>query len=252
MVEMFASAAEPDPRRRDMPVVPENGRDEEEARPRTRIDRLHDRARRIFIVSCYASAGSILFWIMLFVIEIQFPDSLVSRVGQFDTMLSAVITILFGVVAIAIPALTPFVSLFYMIVVLFKGTEFAGREIWLTTFALLTGGLALVLSMDDSACAGITTDTQTCFLYRWGFVLDQFSKGSFADFFDIYEFGLSPLDLGVMSSLTRLYVLNFRLLSAAYLVSLVMAVIGRWRRFKARREDGARASVGDSSGQETA
>jgi hypothetical protein len=239
MVEMFASAADPQGERHRESLSSAEAIDPMPTR-RGRIDRLHDRARRLFILSCYASLVSILCWALLILLEVQFPNSLVTRLGQFDTVGSTVLTLVFGAVAIAVPAITPFVSLFFMIMVLFKGTEFAGREIWLTSFALMSGALALMLSMTDTVCAGITTDTQACFALKWGFVFDQFSKGSLADFFDVFDFGFSSLDLGAMTGLTKLYVLNFRLLSAAYLVSVVLAIVGRWQKRRLRREIGER------------
>jgi len=201
----------------------------------TRFDRMLARTRRLFVWACYASVVAIVCWVAMMAIELVYPNAIAPRLGSFDTIGNAALNITFGVVAIGVPALTPFVSLAYMVLVVFKGLEIDRGEMWLSTFAVLTGALALVLSMTDEVCSGITEDAQACFVYKWAFILDQFSKGSFGDIFDIFEVNFSPLDLEAMGALTRIYVLNFRMLSAVYLVAVTLAVVGRVQDMRKRR-----------------
>lgn len=208
---------------------------DEAAQPSTRFDRILARTRRLFIWSCYASLVAILCWIAMMVTELIAPNAIAPHLGNFDTIGNIALNITFGVVAIGVPALTPFVSLAYMVLVVFKGLEIDRGEMWLSTFAVLTGALALVLSMSDEVCSGITEEAQACFVYKWAFILDQFSKGSFGDIFDIFEVNFSPLDLEAMGALTRIYVLNFRMLSAVYLVAVTLAVLGRMQDIREKR-----------------
>ncbi len=218
------------------PIADEAAASEAEAaQPATRFDRILARTGRLFIWSCYASVVAILCWIAMMVTELVAPNSIESHLGNFDTIDNAALNIAFGVVAIGVPALTPFVSLAYMVLVVFKGLEIDRGEMWLSTFAVLTGALALVLSMTDEVCGGITEEAQTCFVYKWAFILDQFSKGSFGDIFDIFEVNFSPLDLEAMGALTRIYVLNFRMLSAVCLVAVTLALLGRMQDIREKR-----------------
>lgn len=76
--------------------------------------------------------------------EFVYPDAITPRLGSFDTVGNAMLTVVLGAVAVGVPALAPFASLVCMVLVVFKGLEIERDEIWFSTFTLLTGALALV------------------------------------------------------------------------------------------------------------
>jgi len=203
-----------------------------ETAPQSRFDRNFARVRRVFIWACYGSVAAMLSWVLLFIIEAIVPGTLMPVAGAVPTALNSVFEIYFVVVAVGIPALTPFVSLVYMVLVVFKGLEIDTDEVLLSTFAVLSSAFALVMSMDNDVCAD---PTQTCFGEKFGFVFDQFSKGSLGDVFDIYSLGLSDISIDAVDGLTKLYVMNFRMLSAAYLVAVALMLYGYFSQVRQRR-----------------
>lgn len=204
----------------------------DETAPRSRFDRNFARVRRVFIWACYGSVLAMLSWLLLFLVEGIFPGTLMPAAGATPTAVNSVFEIYFVVVAVGIPALTPFVSLVYMVLVVFKGIEIDTDEVVLSTFAVLSSAFALVMSMDNDVCAD---PTQTCFGEKFGFVFDQFSKGSLGDVFDIYSLGLSDISIDAVDGLTKLYVMNFRMLSAAYLVAVALMLYGYFSQVRQRR-----------------
>lgn len=146
------------------------------------------------------------------------------------------------VVAVGIPA-APLVSLVYMVLVVFKGIEIATDEVVLSTFTMsqrLRPG-----HVDGQR--RLRRSTQTCFGEKFGFVFDQFSKGSLGDVFDIYSLGLSDISIDAVDGLTKLYVMNFRMLSAAYLVAVALMLYGYFSQVRQRRRSAPRPGARSAS-----
>lgn len=194
--------------------------------------RIFNVARKLFIFSAWCAGFSILSWFVFGIIDAFFvPDILVSA-GSFETVSQALLTLYFGVVMIAVPALLPFFSLFYLVVALFSGDGLDNVALRLSTFAVLACSLAILLAVPDELCKPLTEDGGVCLGYKLGFLFDQLSKGIFADIFDVFSLKLSPLSLDDMGALVKIYVLNFRMLSALYVVALIMVIYKRFNQNK--------------------
>ncbi len=187
-------------------------------------------ARRLFIFSAWCAGFSLLSWLVFGIIDAFFVPNVLASAGSFETMPQALLSLYFGLVMIAVPVLLPFFSLFYLIVALFFGDGLDNVALRLSTFAVLTCALAILLAVPDEACKALTDDGGVCLGYKLGFLFDQLSKGIFADIFDVFSLKLSPLSLDDMGTLVKIYVLNFRMLSALYVVALVMAFYQRFKK----------------------
>lgn len=187
-------------------------------------------ARKLFVFSAWCAGFSLLSWFVFGIIDAFFVPNVLASAGSFETIPQALLTLYFGVVMIAVPVLLPFFSLFYLVVALFSGDGLDNVALRLSTFAVLACALAILLAVPDEACKPLTDDGGVCLGYKLGFLFDQLSKGIFADIFDVFSLKLSPLSLDDMGTLVKIYVLNFRMLSALYVVALVMAFYQRFNR----------------------
>jgi hypothetical protein len=189
-------------------------------------------AQKLFIFSAWCAGFSILSWFVFGIIDAFFVPNILASAGSFETISQSLLTLYFGVVMIAVPALLPFFSLFYLIVALFSGDGLDNMALRLSTFAVLACSLAILLAVPDELCKPLTEDAGVCLGYKLGFLFDQLSKGIFADIFDVFSLKLSPLSLDDMGILAKIYVLNFRMLSALYVVALIMFIYQRFNKNK--------------------
>lgn len=199
--------------------------------------RIFNIARKLFIFSSWCGGFSILSWFVFGIIEWFFVPDVLANAGSFETVPQTLLSVYFGVVMIAVPALLPFFSLFYLLVAVFTGDGLDNVALRLSTFAILACSLAILIAIPDEMCKTLTEDGGNCFGYKLGFLFDQLSKGIFADIFDVFSLKLSPLSLDEMGALVKIYVLNFRMLSALYVVALVMAVYQRVKKAKPKPDE---------------
>jgi hypothetical protein len=141
------------------------------------------------------------------------------------------------IVLIALPTLllrsvVPLVSLAYMVSSHVFGSGLSRRDLWLLTGVVVMCAFGLHASLTTTLCTDspwALTSAQ-CETHAAGFLIDQFAKGAFADLFDIYDWTLSSVDVGDLSLMDKLSILNFRLLSGVYLLLLIVAVTETFRR----------------------
>lgn len=141
------------------------------------------------------------------------------------------------VVLIALPTLllrsvVPLISLAYMVSSQVFGDGLGRRDLLLLTGAVVMCAFGLHASLVTELCADPpwTVSKLDCEAHAFGFLIDQFAKGAFADVFDIYDWKLSSVDIADLSLVDKLSILNFRLLSGVYLLLLIVAVTEVFRR----------------------
>lgn len=196
------------------------------ARREARREKVFRAIRRAFVWSCKASILSLLGLVALFVIDGIWPGS-IGDLMMLETPRQLVLGLAVFIFVAMVPALVPFISLAYMVSAIF-GAEAGGRkELGLMTFAIFSGAFALILAIEDNSCLAAGVDPGACLGAKLAFIANQFSKGGFGDIFDIYDMNFEGLDLQTMSGVAKIYVLNFRMLSGAYLAALLVALFSR-------------------------
>lgn len=141
------------------------------------------------------------------------------------------------VVLIALPTLllrtiVPVISLAYMVSSQVFGDGLNRRDLGLLTGAVVMCAFGLHASLTTSLCADNpwSLPVAACEAHAFGFLIDQFAKGAFADVFDIYDWKLSSVDIADLSLVDKLSILNFRMLSGVYLLLLIVTVTETFRR----------------------
>lgn len=227
----------------------------------------HARVRGAFIGAGWVSAVCITVWFVAIATDANVGHHIGQPIGGEHPLWLQTLDAGLVSSAVLVPTVVPLVSLVYMVLSMAVGHRLQGREFALSTFALMVCGLGLLEVLSSSQCPSPATDGASAALAASatraadasapssalatpaasaapaapgaaaacndqlpGFVLDQFSKGAFADVFDIYDLKLSPMKMSSLSRWEQVLVLNFRLMSAVYLVALVVTLNGRRRR----------------------
>lgn len=194
----------------------------------SRKQRLAQRIDRFFTWACLAAGAALvalIFGLIYSIYDAQFFD----RAFGFSNMAEAVYSLYIGAIILAL-AFVPFASLPYLISSLFSENSFDSKGLALTSVAVLSSALALMFSIDPTVCARVAGEGGNCAPHQLAYMVDQFSKGGFADIFDIYDFEISQISTSELDWLGKLFTLNFRMISALYLAMVVLALYRRFSR----------------------
>ncbi len=186
-----------------------------------RIDWLFTRA----VIAAACALGVI---VIFFAISVFVPDLFAMDFG-FETVAQSAYTVILTTV-IGVFAGLPFFSLPYLISGLFSNNAFDSKGLTLSTVAVISSALALMFSIDQNVCNRVAGVGGNCAPYQLAYAFDQFSKGGFADIFDIYDLEISVISTSELDWLGKLFTLNFRMISAIYLAMILLAILRRFHR----------------------
>jgi uncharacterized membrane protein (DUF485 family) len=182
----------------------------------------------LFTKATILAAFALGIFLGLIVLGAFFPEWVDQEMG-FSSFAQALITLAMGG-AILIMAILPLISLPYLLSSLFSDNSLDSKGVVLTSVAVLSSAFALMASIDGDVCTRVAGVGGNCAPYQLAYVFDQFSKGGFADVFDIYDFELSVISTSELDGLGKLYTLNFRMISGIYLAMIVLSLYRRFAR----------------------
>ena len=192
----------------------------------TRWEALHRRCARWFLRACQMSSICLMAWVLALVLDFWvLPNSLDALMASPHPALQ-VVSGLMLVLLVAVPLAVPVISMLFLGLSLAVGHELSDREQRWSFVAVLICALGLTMFVVAEACPSGTAAMGACRNQVSLFVADQFNHGSFGDVFDVFDISFSSIEFDALSGWSKFFALNFRMLCAVTVVSLLMRWLG--------------------------
>lgn len=193
--------------------------------------------RRAFIWSIYVGIGTVVGFAWLLLMDVVAPVIGGGNMG-FDSVWKVLYYGPLFLLVTLVPVTIPLIALMWMLTSFFAEDNLGRRHGLLATIALLVGGLAVLYVLPEDVCYAVIDGfdpalpamNDACVDQMALLVWDEFWKGAIGDFFEIVQVETSDLRIDHIGPVGRLYMFIFRLLSAAFTLSIVLGLRNLFRR----------------------